>query len=973
MLTKPIECIGCPLENIGRGFSIPEGIGSIPLLICGESLGYNEMLEGLPFRPNAQAGSILHRVINRARINRNSLAFWNMCGCQPPGDKLSGTYYEYSAINHCRIHFDRVIARYNPKIILALGGLPFKHLTGLSGHKLNITDIRGYVFQSTRYPNCLVIGSLHPSYIRRNNIHLMPLLMQDLLKAMYIAQDKDIPYILDPKTDTTLDYILHPTIEQIKDFYLQCRSNPYLPVALDVENPKSANVDEEEREMTDQTITQIQFSNRVGSGIAIKWNQDTYEIIKDICELSNPKVNHNLWLYDRLVLRKHGIELSGEQFDTQWMAHHHQADLPIGLQAVASWFHNVGRYAWKHLNGSDFELYGITDADNALGLYHALKEALEKRNLWGEYNIDHNRYTGYYGLVQGFEPILIDMAKQGLLVNQSKQELFAQDIEQRKIDILEELKRYISSSFVRFNKQEGYIREPKEVKNAKVKYMIEAGTTVIDVPEEYITRETGFVLREFIIGKDLTEEQEELIRLGVTFNNKEVKIEKRWVKLLDFNPNSSDQISNYIKYNNHEDLARKLTIRIIKEYKNKEDVEDKKGKDNVSTSKALLKKLGEKTGNKAYSLIVEYKELSKMKGTYIDGYKPREDGRIHTTYTFRPATMQTSSRNPNVQNSPQHSILAKRFKETIEAPEGYLFLKFDYKSYHAKMLGFLAEDKDYIRLSSIDPHSYVAAHMANLPEANECIVWDDNRLSTFLLKVKKEYKSLRDDQAKHAILGIGFLLTEVGCYERYKDDFNPKEEDILSTWSRRRKNPYDINDRTDQTYLQQEIERIGKAKVKTLYDLLKRLFPQIFTWQTRTIMDADTKGYIQTLYGTRRWFLAASEIKYDKFGNVSDIKRGMQAEDAVAFPVACNAFCHLREGLIIMEQKGLLRKYRLNNMVHDDIRFEVKEDMIKECIEEIKPILERKSTTLTNASMLEGFWCQADVSIGKNLLFDMEI
>src|SRR5215831_21373348 len=121
---KPKECLDCSLEQIGQGFIQPEGIGSIPLLLVGESPGYNEAEDSLPFRPQAQAGSMLHRMLSRCRVDRNHLALWNMIACRPPQDHMNGAYYEYSSINHCRIHFDKVILKYNPKVILALGALP---------------------------------------------------------------------------------------------------------------------------------------------------------------------------------------------------------------------------------------------------------------------------------------------------------------------------------------------------------------------------------------------------------------------------------------------------------------------------------------------------------------------------------------------------------------------------------------------------------------------------------------------------------------------------------------------------------------------------------------------------------------------------------------------------------------------------------------------------------------------------------
>ena len=62
MLPKPASCDGCPCP--GEGFSRPEGRGTLGVLIVGEALGEHD---GLPFRPNAPAGSVLERALNRVK------------------------------------------------------------------------------------------------------------------------------------------------------------------------------------------------------------------------------------------------------------------------------------------------------------------------------------------------------------------------------------------------------------------------------------------------------------------------------------------------------------------------------------------------------------------------------------------------------------------------------------------------------------------------------------------------------------------------------------------------------------------------------------------------------------------------------------------------------------------------------------------------------------------------------------------
>lgn len=923
MIDKPNSCLTCPLYQDGKGFVPSDGIGSNKVLIVGESAGYNEMLLGIPFAPSAQAGSVLHRVLqDKAKANRNEFAIHNLISCRPFNDKLANTSYEYEAINKCRDNLDKTVDRHKPKVILALGNLPFKHLTGLQGKKLEIGKVRGYVFKSSRYPDCLVVPSLHPSFIKRGNPHLSGVLLWDLMKAVNIAQGKGV-YILDPLDRTTfvnpLVYFTNPTIEQGLGFLQTIKSNPNLVIAYDIETEKSFGIDEDELEDDNKTITQIQFSIAKDSGIAFPWEEPFISISRSILSTSNAKIGWNNFLFDDPILRAQGMEINDRIDDLMWMFHHYQADLPLGLQFVSS-FYNFP-FPWKHYSGSNLPFYGIADVSSLHYIHNELPKQLKERGLW----------NGYNEYVYKLWPILVRTSERGLPINRGKQEEFKREIEIRKGEIEVELKEIIPDKFISYFPSKGYIREPKELIGIVQKFLIENRRLATEDEIEIEAKKIGLVRRNFE---------------GVS----------RWCYEQFFNPNSSDQVSNYIKEMGDEGLARKLAVKIAKEERDKEEREKSNNKNNVSTSKGVILGLANKTGNKGYRIIVEYRELTKMAGAFIDGWTPSSDGRVHTIFTFWPSSGQLSSRNPNIQQGPVRTDLAPKFRECIEAKEGYVLVKLDYRSYHAKMLGFLAQDLDYIRLSSIDPHSYVAAHMVGLVEAKECIHWDDIKLREFLKVVKVKYQKLRDDQAKHAILGIGFGLSEKGCYDRYKEDFNPTIEEVLLGKRKEYKGEA----------LYKLVEGEGRKRVKRLYDLLRKLFPKVFKWQERTIIDAD-KGWIDTPFGARRWFPAASEVKYDRYGNVINRVKGEQAEEALAFPVSNCSHYHLREGLLLLDKKGILEEGGLVNVVHDDHWFEMPEGKWEELTKKVLTIMQRRSTILVNPSMPKGFFCEVDVKIGKNM------
>src|SRR5258706_9143874 len=104
VLPKPIECFEptpCPLALLDKeGFSQPEGTGVNRVAIIGEALGLNERRDGLPFRPDAEAGGLLEDIFRKGGYDRQQFCLWNVVACQPIKNKLDGADYEQQAIDH---------------------------------------------------------------------------------------------------------------------------------------------------------------------------------------------------------------------------------------------------------------------------------------------------------------------------------------------------------------------------------------------------------------------------------------------------------------------------------------------------------------------------------------------------------------------------------------------------------------------------------------------------------------------------------------------------------------------------------------------------------------------------------------------------------------------------------------------------------------------------------------------------------
>ena len=142
----------------------------------------------------------------------------------------------------------------------------------------------------------------------------------------------------------------------------------------------------------------------------------------------------------------------------------------------------------------------------------------------------------------------------------------------------------------------------------------------------------------------------------------------------------------------------------------------------ASTDAATLEQLAE--DHPIAARLLEYRELAKLKGTYIDAL-PRlihpETGRVHTSYhATGAATGRLSSSDPNLQNIPARTEEGRRIRGAFVPDEGYVFLASDYSQVELRVLAHMAEDEELTAAfqAGEDIHRYTAARVFGVePEA----------------------------------------------------------------------------------------------------------------------------------------------------------------------------------------------------------------------------------------------------------------
>jgi len=758
---QPKSCEGCALSGISKGFMSPEGKGSLGVLLVGEAAGEHEMRDSLPFRPQAQAGSVLERAIKRMGLSREQFVISNVINCRPKDNKLEGEWYEQAAIEHCKRNLGGVVERFAPRAIVALGNIPLRALTGTAGPGRTVTALRGYCLPATTYTATEgkpipVIPTYHPSFISRGNEHLLGVLMHDLGKAIKVASGKLVEgshFLYDPLGDDSdkLKYY-YPVPSEKVDELLEAASDPNALIAYDIETAFTGKgKGEDEYEMIEgDEIVQIQFSLRPGEACIFPWSDAVRELSRKILGGCARKVSQNGWRFDQVKLRAEGVRVAGEDIDVMTAFHHLQPDLPADLQFIASMFGFP--FPWKHLGTKDLT-YAGADVDALQRIMQKLPEDMRKRGVW----------DSYVEMVLGLQPILEGMQTRGIRLDLEAREQFRVEIEEQKKVVNTQLQAEVPEVVKPRKVYKDWPDECKEylsaVKEANIIIGKKGGKRLPVVTMGVATADHHIALtieqrRDLVeqLGKQWRYDNGSLHRVDLFLPNSTAHLKKLIVHFGEKVPKNLDDDDTTARPE-LEKLIEKLHKEADKLKAKKRPTDD----DLVKIEQKLsLVKLIEQS--------IEYRQLNKIGSTYIEGWQPDSNGLVHTTYTFSPASWQLAAIRPNVMNAPVHSELAKKFKKLQVASSGCTLIAADYSACHLKTLAFEAEDISYYRMACIDGHSTVAALMLKLVSPEKLFSMEDGELRDYFkwLKSDKDRLRVRNKQAKPCIAEGELVLTQRG-------------------------------------------------------------------------------------------------------------------------------------------------------------------------------------------------------------------
>ena len=294
-----------------------------------------------------------------------------------------------------------------------------------------------------------------------------------------------------------------------------------------------------------------------------------------------------------------------------------------------------------------------------------------------------------------------------------------------------------------------------------------------------------------------------------------------------------------------------------------------------STSEETIQALSHK--HPVIELILEYRGLRKLLSTYVEALPKLINpgtGRIHTNFNQAvTSTGRLSSTDPNLQNIPVREDRGREIRKAFVArDENHVLLSADYSQIELRLMADMSGDKQMIEafFNNEDIHASTAAKIFNVPIDE--VTGDMRR------------------KAKTANFGIIYGISGFGLSQRLN---------------------------------------IPRNEAQSLINGYFRIYPQVQMYMVESIENARKKGYVETIFGRRRFL---SDIN-SRNANI----RGMAERNAINAPIQGSAADLIKIAMIRIWD--VLRKERLKTkmilQVHDELLF----DVPKEEVEQVKRIV----------------------------------
>ncbi len=285
--------------------------------------------------------------------------------------------------------------------------------------------------------------------------------------------------------------------------------------------------------------------------------------------------------------------------------------------------------------------------------------------------------------------------------------------------------------------------------------------------------------------------------------------------------------------------------------------------------------------------IMEYRQVTKLKSTYIDGLSNIIDpatGKVHTTFSQTTAsTGRLSSLDPNLQNIPIRTERGRKLRALFVAQDGYELVDADYSQIELRILAHLSKDQRMIRAfaDNVDIHTKTASEV-------------------FGVKIEDVTSEMRS-AAKAVNFGIVYGISDFGLSNNLG---------------------------------------IPIAKAKEYIDQYLAKYEEVKAYLADVVKEVEQKGYATTIFGRRRYVpeIKASNAQVRAFGKRLAMNTPIQGAAADIIKLA-----------MIKVDEHLAQNYpsaKLLLQVHDELLIEAREDEAQKIKQEVQQIMENSADLL---------------------------
>jgi DNA polymerase-1 len=281
-------------------------------------------------------------------------------------------------------------------------------------------------------------------------------------------------------------------------------------------------------------------------------------------------------------------------------------------------------------------------------------------------------------------------------------------------------------------------------------------------------------------------------------------------------------------------------------------------------------------------MILEYRELSKLVSTYIEPIPKMVDkeGRLHARFIQTGTTTgRMASANPNLQNIPISSEKGKVIREAFLSPKGFKLVAFDYSQIELRIAAFLSGDEKLIEIFKLgeDVHTSVASEVFGVSKEN----------------VDKEMRR----KAKVINFGILYGMGVSALTQNLKSDRKTAQE---------------------------------------FYNTYFKKFDGLAKYLDQTKKEAEKNGYTKTFFGRRRYFEGLkSKLPFIKAAaERMAINAPIQGTSADIIKIA------MKKTFDFLEKNNLEDKIHLILQIHDELIYEIEENLVAEIAPKIKNIMQ---------------------------------